>query len=347
MEEDIHEIFTRFYQSDSLNSGTGIGLYMVKQLTEMHHGGILLNTKRNDGSSFVVILPKNKDLYEVSKIAMPVTLNKERILEELPSISEEPLVLSDAQHHTLVIVEDNDELRMYLKHILQNYYKVYTANNGLEGIDLIKEEIPDLVISDIVMPQISGLELCKQLKENFETSHIPIILLTAKAFDQQVVEGINTGADVYLTKPFNKDVLLANINNLIQNREKLRLLFQNSTILEPSKVTVTSIDEKLLLKLKQSIEDNIQDQNLTLEMLATEVGVSRAQMFRKVKALTGLTPNNFIKSIRLKFAVQLLEEEKFQISEIAFLSGFREASYFSRCFKEIYGCTPREYNKSE
>ncbi|WP_158285106.1 hybrid sensor histidine kinase/response regulator transcription factor [Arenibacter aquaticus] len=346
LEEDIHEIFTRFYQSDSVNSGTGIGLYMVKQLTEMHNGSILLNSKRNEGSTFIVILPKNRDLYEVSKSSLSVSPNKERILEELPSISEAPLVLEGAKKHSLVIVEDNDELRMYLKHILKDYYNVYTANNGLEGIDLIKEEIPDLVVSDIVMPEISGLDLCRQLKENFETSHIPIILLTAKAFDQQVVEGINSGADVYLIKPFNKDVLLANINNLIQNREKLRLMFQNSTILEPSKVTVTSVDEKLLLNLKQAIEDNIQDQNLTLEMLATEIGVSRAQMFRKVKALTGLTPNNFIKSIRLKFAVQLLEEEKFQMAEIAYLSGFKEASYFSRCFKETYGCTPKEYTKN-
>ncbi|MEB8344742.1 response regulator [Flavobacteriaceae bacterium KMM 6898] len=344
--EHIHDVFTRFYQDDTVNSGTGIGLYMVKQLTEMHNGTVLLKSKKDKGSTFIIILPKNKDLYQTSSS----TINKSYVNKEeeiyFPAVNNEKLVSQGSKDYTVVIVEDNDELRMYLKLILQNYFNVYTANNGLEGIDLIQEVAPDIIISDIIMPEINGLELCKRIKENFETSHIPIILLTAKAFDKQIVEGINSGADDYITKPFNKEILVAKINNLIKNREKLRLMFQNSKILEPSKVTVTSIDEKLLWKLKQSIEENIQNPNLTLEMLATEVGTSRAQLFRKVKALTGLTPNNFIKSLRLKFAVQLLEQEKFQKAEIAYLSGFKEASYFSRCFKETYGCSPKEYKNN-
>ncbi|MBD1261955.1 response regulator [Maribacter polysiphoniae] len=345
-EKHVQDIFTRFYQDDSVNSGTGIGLYMVKQLAEMHYGSILLKSKKNKGASFVVLLPKNKDLYKVSKTVSPSIIPAKSQVETLVvPVSEESLAVDKIKQYSVALIEDNDELRMYLKRILQNDFNVYTANNGLEGIDLIREETPDVVVSDIVMPEINGIDLCKRIKGDFETSHIPIILLSARAFDQQVVEGINSGADAYITKPFNKDILIAKINNLIKNREKLRLMFQNAKILEPSKVTVTSIDERFLLKLKQTIEKNIQDQNLTLEILATETGVSRAQIFRKVKALTGLTPNNFIKSIRLKYAVLLLDEGKFQIAEIAFLSGFKEPSYFSRCFKEAYGCSPKEYKK--
>ncbi|WP_170179680.1 hybrid sensor histidine kinase/response regulator transcription factor [Flavivirga rizhaonensis] len=344
---NLEDIFTRFYQDDGVDSGTGIGLYMVKQFTEMHYGSILIKSKKNRGTSFIIVLPKNNDLYKSAKEGDLETPNIETKKQQIPQITEQDLiVVNKSKDHTIVVVEDNDELRAYLKLILGNYYNVYTANNGQDGLGLIQEENPDLIISDIVMPEINGLELCKKIKENFETSHIPIILLTAKSFDNQIVEGIDSGADAYITKPFNKDILISKINNLIQGRVKLRLMFQNAQILEPSKITVTSIDEKLLYKLKQTVEDRIQDQNLTLEVLAEEINVSRAQLFRKIKALTGLTPNNFIKSIRIKYAAQLLENESFKIAEIAYLAGFKEASYFSRCFKEAYGCSPKEYKNS-
>ena len=347
--ENLEQIFTRFYQDNQIESGTGIGLYMVKQFTEMHYGSIFVRSKKNHGSTFIIVLPKNDDLYE-----KPVLKNNNTIAISKHFDDDQQQVISvlsteydkDAQH-TVVIIEDNDELRLYLETILATKYRIFTANNGLEGIDLIRDEMPDLIVSDVMMPEIDGLELCKRIKDDFETSHIPVILLTAKTFDNQIIEGIKSGADVYLTKPFNKDILIANIDNLIKNREKLRLAFQNAKILEPSKVTVTSIDEKLIIKLKEYIEENIQNQDLTLEMLATEIGVSRAQLFRKVKALTGLTPNNFIKAIRLKYAAKLLENDNFQITEVAFLSGFNEASYFSRCFKESFGHSPKEYKKSQ
>ncbi|WP_400070491.1 two-component regulator propeller domain-containing protein [Zobellia russellii] len=347
-ESNLEEIFTRFYQDNTINSGTGIGLYMVKQLTELHSGTILIKSRRHKGTSFIIVLPKNEDIYSTSLVGNQPISSEDKELEK-PST----LILRDTENtivndkkHSVAIVEDNDELRMYLKDILEQHYNVFTATNGIEGFELIKDEIPDLVLSDVVMPEMGGLELCKQVKNNFDTSHIPIILLTAKTFDSQKVSGLQSGADVYLTKPFNRDIVLATIANLIKGREKLRLVFQNEKILEPSRVTVTSVDETLMLKLKQYIEEHIQDQNLTLERMATEIGVSRAQLFRKMKALTGLTPNNFIKSIRLKFAVQLLEENKLQISEVAFLCGFKEPSYFSRCFKETYGCSPKEYLQS-
>ena len=346
--ESLQDIFTRFYQDKSINSGTGIGLYMVKQLTEMHFGTILIKSIKNRGTSFIILLPKNDDLYK------PLLFDTEKIekLEEVvsadvPILKDKSEVILPPKKYNVVVVEDNDELRFYLKSILKDFYNVYTANNGLEGIELIKEEIPDLIISDVVMPEIDGLELCKSVKSNFDTSHIPVILLTAKSFDYQVVDGVKSGADLYLTKPFNSEILIANINNLIKNREKLRLTFQNENILEPSRITVTSIDEQFITKLKKAVEENIQEQQLTLESLATQVGVSRAQLFRKVKVLTGLTPNNFIKSIRIKYAAQLLLDERFQMSEVAFLSGFKEASYFSRCFKEAYGCSPKEYKSSQ
>ncbi len=345
--KNLEHIFTRFYQGDSVESGTGIGLYMVKQFTEMHFGSIFIKSKIGKGTSFVIVLPKNDDLYhDTLRDKKSVVSNLANKKTDSILVTEEVLLPITEKRYTVVVVEDNDELRMYLKKILGDHYNVFTANNGLEGLDLINEESPDIIISDIVMPEIDGSELCKRIKENFETSHIPVILLTARAFDNQIIEGINLGADAYITKPFNKEILIAKINNLIKNREKLRLIFQNSKILEPSKVTVTSIDEKLIMKLKELVEDNIQNTELTLDMLATEVGISRAQLFRKVKALTGLTPNNFIKSIRLKYAAQLLDDEKFQITEVAFLSGFAEASYFSRCFKETFGCSPKAYKKT-
>lgn len=347
-EDNLEEIFTRFYQDNTINSGTGIGLYMVKQLTEMHYGTILIKSTKNKGTSFIIVLPKNDDLYK--PLLNEVMNSKEIEVEkhiEVPVITRDEVEVLQTKKYSIVVVEDNDELRMYLKSILKSNYNVYTANNGLDGLELIKEEVPDLIISDIVMPEIDGLELCKRVKNNFDTSHIPVVLLTAKSFDYQVVDGAKSGADIYLTKPFNGEILIANIDNLIKNREKLRLIFQNENILEPSKVTVTSIDEQFLGKLKKAVEENIQDQQLTLESLATQVCVSRAQLFRKVKVLTGLTPNNFIKSIRIKYAAQLLLDERFQMSEVAFLSGFKEASYFSRCFKEAYGCSPKEYKKSQ
>ncbi|CAM3578094.1 hybrid sensor histidine kinase/response regulator transcription factor [Zobellia roscoffensis] len=348
-EKNLENVFTRFYQDDSLNSGTGIGLYMVKQLTELHFGTILLKSRKNKGTSFVIILPKNDDLYEglvvtskTNSFQMAKDFKETTVNIPLENILIHPESLKP---YSVAIIEDNDELRIYLKSILSEFYNVYTANNGREGLALLKEEVPDLVVSDIMMPEIDGLELCRQVKNNFDTSHIPVILLTAKSFDNQKVDGLKSGADVYLTKPFNREILLANIENLIRGREKLRLIFQNEKKLQPSKITVSSMDEELLLKLNKYIEDHIQDYDLTLESMASEIGVSRAQMFRKMKALTGLTPNNFIKSIRLKYAVELLESNKFQISEIAYLCGFKEPSYFSRCFKEAYGCSPKEYGK--
>gem|GEM_PF-476727 len=347
-DDNLENVFTRFYQDDGIDSGTGIGLYMVKQFTEMHFGAIYLKSRKNKGASFKIILPKNDDLYRTKQVERTRELSQTEQHQEdvLLPIPKQQIAAIQNKLYTMVVVEDNDELRMYLKSVLEADYNVYTAQNGLEGLDLIKEEMPDIVLSDVVMPEIDGLTLCKKIKENFETSHIPVILLTAKSFDNQIIEGINSGADDYITKPFNHEILLAKLKSLMKNREKLRLTFQNAKILEPSKITVTSIDEKLIIRLKELIEENIQNQQLTLEMLATEVGVSRAQLFRKVKALTGLTPNNFIKAIRLKYAAQLLDNDKFQITEIAFLSGFSEASYFSRCFKENFGCSPKEYKKS-
>ncbi|CAZ95088.1 One-component system sensor protein [Zobellia galactanivorans] len=347
-ENNLEEIFTRFYQDNTINSGTGIGLYMVKQLTELHSGTILIKSKRNKGTSFVIVLPKNEDIYAPTIVDSPEIMSEGKVGANLNALILQNIDTKKAENktHSVAVVEDNDELRMYLKSILEQEYIVFTATNGVEGLELIKDEIPDLVLSDVVMPEMDGLELCRRVKNNFDTSHIPIILLTAKTFDSQKLSGLKSGADVYLTKPFNREIVLANIANLIKGREKLRLIFQNDKILEPSKITVSSVDETLMLKLKKYIEEHIQDQNLTLERMATEIGVSRAQLFRKMKALTGLTPNNFIKSVRLKFAVQLLEENKLQISEVALLCGFKEPSYFSRCFRETYGCTPKEYMKS-
>ncbi|MDO6518994.1 hybrid sensor histidine kinase/response regulator transcription factor [Zobellia uliginosa] len=347
-ESNLEEIFTRFYQDKTINSGTGIGLYMVKQLTELHSGTILIKSKRHKGTSFIIVLPRNEDIYSTSIVDNQPLVREGEELEGPGTLilrGTENNIIKD-KTHSIAIVEDNDELRMYLKDILEGHYHVFTATNGVEGLELIKDEIPDLVLSDVVMPEMDGLELCRYVKNNFDTSHIPIILLTAKTFDSQKLSGLQSGADVYLTKPFNREIVLANIANLIKGREKLRLIFQNEKILEPSRITVSSVDETLMLKLKKYIEEHVQDQNLTLEHMATEIGVSRAQLFRKMKALTGLTPNNFIKSVRLKFAVQLLEENKLQISEVALLCGFKEPSYFSRCFRETYGCTPKEYMKS-
>ncbi|MCF8715521.1 response regulator [Joostella atrarenae] len=347
--DNIHKIFKRFYQGNEYESGTGIGLFMVKEIVQLHNGSLFLKSKQNKGTTFLIILPKNIDSFKNKKLLdshynSTISLdNRGENFVDSFNYTETKKKTSE-KNYTIALIEDNDELSLYIKSILNNSYNVITSSNGLSGLELIKENLPDLVISDIVMPGLTGIEMCKHLKRNFETSHIPIILLTAKAYEAHIIEGTNSGADVYLTKPFNREILFANIRNLINNREKLRLVFQNSKILEPSKVTVTSVDEKLLFQLKQIVEKNIQDQNLTLEILANEIGVSRAQLFRKVKSLTGYTPNNFIKAIRLKHSIALLNQNKLQISEVAYLSGFKEASYFSRCFKETYGYSPKEHN---
>jgi len=243
----------------------------------------------------------------------------------------------------LLIVEDNRDVREFVKDNLDDEYYVLKADNGEKGVEIALKHIPDIIVTDIMMPVMDGYELCTRLKQNLKTSHIPIIMLTARASEEHQLEGINTGADSYMPKPFEIKMLKAQIKNLLENRKKIRKKYSNDFILEPSDVDYNSMDEEFLKKTIELIELNISDPDLSIEKLSADLNMSRSQMYRKVKALTDLSPVEFVRTIKIKRAAQLIRKRSHNISEIAYMVGFSDINYFRRCFKQIFGMTPSKY----
>jgi YesN/AraC family two-component response regulator len=243
------------------------------------------------------------------------------------------------------VVEDNHEVRAYIKSLFNTTYSIVEAMNGEEGLALAMEEMPSLIISDVMMPVMDGIKLCSQLKSNVKTSHIPVILLTARTSLIFKVEGLQTGADDYMTKPFNPNVLKLKVRNLIQSREALKRMFQDHVLLdiEPSKVTVTSADELFVKRALDGVERNMSNSDYGVDDLGRDVGMSRTQLYRKLKALTGQSANEFIRTLRLKRAAQLIETNQFTIAEITHQVGFTDLQYFRDCFKKLFGVIPSEY----
>jgi DNA-binding response OmpR family regulator len=246
----------------------------------------------------------------------------------------------------VLIVEDNQDLRTYLHESLAASYHILEANNGLEGYKQAIERIPDLVLSDVMMPKMDGTELCQKLKTDERTSHIPIILLTAKGDRESKLEGLEIGADEYLTKPFEFTELLVRIKNLIEGRKKLRECYSREITWQPSAISITSADERFLQKLMQVLDESIADSTFGVEQLGQELAMSRMQLFRKLKALTNQSPGEFIRSLRLQRGAELLAKGAGTVAEVAFLVGFNDPSYFTKCFQKQYGKTPSEYIES-
>jgi signal transduction histidine kinase/DNA-binding response OmpR family regulator len=363
--ENLDKIFERFYQVEGTeDKGTGIGLSLVKELVELHRGQISVESAPGKGTVFKVSLPVGKESFlpeEVLKFDssqfVSSTVDAYQSNNGQTDWRTAELKTDELQNWqtaelkpTLLIVEDNPDLRSFIAETMQADYQIITAENGKIGTETAIEHTPDLIVSDVMMPEMDGFELCETLKKDERTSHIPIILLTAKAGQRHKVEGLETGADDYLTKPFDEQELLVRAKNLVEQRRKLQAHFakmasqgNNGMIpLTPNEVAVTSTDQRFLEKVSAAIEQNLDNEFFSVEDLASEVAFSRSQLHRKLKALTGKSPNELIREFRLCRAKELLEKGAGNVSEIAMEVGYNSLSYFTRSFKQAFGVSPSE-----
>ena len=354
-EEEQEYIFDRFYQATNADSdnvvGTGIGLSLVKELVDLHKGTITVESKLNLGSTFTVKLPFGKSHLSEENIQMISTGSDDAITEaqkESFKKQEELEEIVDESLPILLLIEDNDDLRVYVKSIVQEKYQVKEAINGEEGIAQAFEHVPDIIVSDLMMPKVDGLQVCNTLKEDMRTSHIPIILLTARSSKEDRIEGLKNRADDYLTKPFDSEELLVRIENLITLRKKIHSYFNPETdvSLMPKKLKLNSIDGIFIEKITSTLESEISNPLFGVEQLATAVSLSRSQLFRKMKAITNRTPNEYIRFFRLHRAMDMIKSNSATITEIAYEVGFQNPSYFSKCFQEQFGKNPSEVNSN-
>ncbi len=350
----IDKIFNRFYQVDGSHNreqkGTGIGLALTKELVELHKGKIEVESEEGKGSKFRMIFPLGKEHlkpeeinekdeeYLKEKMISPLDEFLEREVEQKVDVE-----LSDMP--TLLIVEDNPDVRKYISMILENHYQIFEAKDGEEGLDKSFEIIPDLVISDIMMPKLDGFQMCDKLKKDSRTSHIPIIMLTAKATMEDKINGLEIGADDYIMKPFEAEELKARIRNLLDQRKRLHEHFRKYGLVELEEKNITSLDKQFLQKVIAIINDHISDTDFGVEKLAEDMFVSRSLLLKKIEALIGETPNELIRGIRLNKAAKLIENNRGNISEIALEVGFSNPSYFAECFKKHFGVAPTQYHR--
>ncbi len=358
-EEKMGQIFQRFYQApinaDERNFGTGIGLDLTRSLVELHHGTISVHNNKGDkGCEFIVTIPLGKEHLKPEEIivdmpeANPATSLIDVAEEETDTgeeTAEVPVLPKAGRRQRLVIVEDDEEIRDFLKSELSSDYQVTTCTNGREGLSEVLRTIPDLVISDVMMPEMDGNTMCSKIKANASTGHIPVILLTAKSRDEDQLEGLEMGADAYVMKPFNMDILRRTIVNLIHTHQMLQLKYGRNDQLEEQvdQIKVKSPDEQLLERVMKVINKNIGNSELSVDAIAEEVGLSRVHLHRKMKELTGQTPHDFIRNLRLKQAANLLTSHNMNITEVMYACGFNNAASFSTIFKKFYGMSPRDY----
>ena len=345
--KELDKIFDRFYQVEGAeDKGSGIGLALVKELVDLYRGQISVSSEPGKGCRFKVTLPIDKSLFKEEELVYGEWKDEEKLFVN-KSISEEDAFnkkINSLQLPLLLIVEDNKDLRNFIKETVHQHYQVAEATNGKEGLETAIAEVPDVIVSDVMMPQMDGFAMTEKLKKDERTSHIPVILLTAKAGQDHKLEGLQTGADDYLTKPFDAKELLLRIQNLVNQRKLLRKKFAGEILLKPSEVSVNSADENFLNKVLRAIEKNMSEDSFGVEELSKEVAMSRSQLHRKLIALTGQAPNELLRKTRLLRAKELLQKKAATPSEIAYQVGFNSHSYFSKCFKEEFGISPSEVN---
>jgi signal transduction histidine kinase/ligand-binding sensor domain-containing protein/DNA-binding response OmpR family regulator len=335
-------IFERFFQNElpksMVNQGSGIGLSITKEFVKIHGGSISVESEPGKGSRFTVRLPL-QDAVSQTEPSTQEVIEPMRIEEPFIERAGDRLV----KKPLLLLVEDNEDFRFYLKDNLKADYQILEAPNGKEGWKKVQEHLPDLVVSDIMMPEMNGIDFCKKIKSDQRVSHIPVILLTARAAEEQKVEGFQSGADDYITKPFNFEILASRIQNLIIQREKFHRSFPKQLDVKASELNITPLDEKFIQNAVKCVEDNVSKTDFSVEDMSRELGISRAHLYKKIIALTGKSPLEFIRTIRLQQAAQLLEKSQLTVAEIAYQVGFNNPKYFARYFKEQYHVLPSAY----
>ncbi|MEO8232517.1 MAG: two-component regulator propeller domain-containing protein, partial [Ignavibacteriota bacterium] len=351
----IKHIFNRFYQVDSSTTrdqeGTGIGLALTVELVELHKGSIDVTSKEGEGSEFIISLPIgdiNNDQEKLVEFSIDNFIEKNELgeIEIQEENLDQNLNTDNSKKDIVLIVEDNKDVRAYIREQLVNDYCIFEASDGEEGYSLAQNTIPDLILSDIMMPKMDGYQFCKAIRADEKTSHIPIIMLTAKAGLDNKTEGLETGVDDYLTKPFSAKELRVRVKNLIYLRTQLRKRFSKATIIKPSEVTVVSVDQEFLQRVLKTIETHYEHEHFNVEKLSNEMNMSVSQLNRKLKALVDQPPGQLIRSLRLQRASDLLKQNAGTVAEICYKVGFNDQAYFSRAFKKQFNCSPSDFKKN-
>ncbi len=345
--DKFDKIFERFFHNSSqgniMNYGSGIGLALTKEFVELHNGSIYVNSQPNEGSTFIVTIPVSTNEPIIKSQPMSIVSKKSGCLNQA-NIQEKPVAEIDNQKHVILLVEDNDDFRFYLKDNLKSYYNIVDVTNGKEGWEKAIKISPKLIVSDIMMPVMDGQELCKKLKSDLRTRHIPIILLSAQAEDKDMIRGYENLADDYITKPFNFEILQSRIKNLITVRKSLDV--HEKVELKPSEIIVNSTEADMVRKITKIIETNIDNVSFSVEELSRELGMSRVNLYKKLLAITNKTPIQYIRHIRIKRAAQLLSQSQMTVAEVAYKVGFNNPKNFTKYFKAAYKTLPSKYAKT-
>jgi DNA-binding response OmpR family regulator/anti-sigma regulatory factor (Ser/Thr protein kinase) len=361
----INHIFERYFSAYDVNNlevtSAGIGLAVTKELVELHKGSIIVESKvasqqdPRSGTQFTISLPvgkeffsKNERLAEDRAVEIPSSHPEDILLDmdssNIKMIDSAPELAEYDRRPEVLIVEDNADMRDFIKGVLIGNYRIQTSDNGKTALEIIESNSISMIISDVMMPEMDGIDLCRHVKENLNSSHIPVILLTAKTDIESQISGLKSGADDYITKPFNSQILIEKINNLILSRERLWERFNKQVVFDPGELTPNSLDIKLLNKVKEVVEIHLSNPDLDVSLFAREVGMSKSILYEKLKSLTGKTINEFISSIRLKKAAELILIGELNLSEISMEVGYLDPNYFSKSFKKHFGVVPSKFN---
>ena len=340
--QHIRHIFDRFYQIDVNHAGSGIGLALAKAFVELHGGEITVDSVEGKGTVFTVDIPMTVVEEPSADLVQEPRITQQTVVEELEDMETEEQI-PDENKECILIIDDNADVRDYVKSLLKEEYTVIEAPDGRAGLKKAMKYVPDAIICDVMMPVMDGLECCRKLKTELQTSHIPVMLLTACSLDEQRIQGFECGADSYISKPFNSKLLLVRLRNLMDNHKRLKQFFGDKTSL--SKESVSDVDKGFVDRFRELIEENLADSELSVEDLGSKMGLSRVQLYRKIKALTNYSPNELVRIARLKKAASLLASSEKTISEITYEVGFTSPSYFTKCYKDYFGESPTDFLK--
>ncbi len=347
--EHVQHIFDSFYQIGVHHAGSGIGLALVKAFVEMHRGTIQVDTTEGQGTCFTIEMPACQE----GELAPAITRNT-----ALPNLKEGAVLAAEQEtlaannsdtlsenRETVLVIDDNQDIRDYMRSVLQDKYNVLEAANGQEGLQQAMKHVPDAIICDVMMPVMDGMECCQRLKQELQTSHIPVMMLTAYAIDEQKIKGYECGADSYIAKPFSARLLATRLRNLIDNRRRLQSFFADGSNAALQKAQATDMDKGFMERLHQLINEHLAEPGLSVEDLGEQIGLSRVQLYRKTKALCGYSPNELLRIARLKRAASLLASTEKTVAEVTYEVGFSAPSYFTKCYKDYFGESPTDFLK--